>query len=104
MRREAPSAIASERPSHPGDEAHYVGASWPDSLPNRALEWRVTDQKEANLSEQDTTLNEEEIRTEPTSEVAEPEEGDSDGMDSTDTDSTDSDTDSTDSDSDSSDA
>jgi len=50
------------------------------------------------------TLNEEEIRTEPTSEVAEPEEGDSDGMDSTYTDSTDSDTDSTDSDSDGSDA
>jgi hypothetical protein len=50
------------------------------------------------------TLSEEEIRVEPSSEIAEPEEGDSDGMDSTDTDSTDSDTDSTDSDTDGSDA
>jgi hypothetical protein len=63
--------------------------------------------EEAILSEQDTTLNEGEIQSEsswgPSSEVAEPEEGDSDGMDSTDTDSTDSDTDSSDSDSDGSD-
>jgi len=56
------------------------------------------------VSEQDTTLNEEEISTEspwsePSSEVAEPEEGDSDGMDTSD-----SDTDSSDSDSDDSDA
>jgi hypothetical protein len=63
--------------------------------------------EEAILSEQDMTLNVEEIRSEssfePSAEVAEPEEGDSDGMDSTDTDSTDSDTDSSDSDSDGSD-
>jgi hypothetical protein len=52
------------------------------------------------MGEQDTTLHEDEIRTEPTSEVAEPEEGDSDGMDTggggSDSDDSDSDSDGSD--------
>jgi hypothetical protein len=60
------------------------------------------------VSERDTTLGEEDITSmpsmDPSSEIAEPDEGDSDGMDSTDSDTMDSDTDSSDSDSDSSDA
>ena len=47
----------------------------------------------------ETTLQEDEISTEPTSEVAEPEEGDSDGMDT----GGDSDSDDSESDSDGSD-
>jgi len=37
----APCVLASERPSHPGDEAHYVGASQSHLLFDGGAAWMV---------------------------------------------------------------